>query len=1332
MSARTASILLAALALGLQASAAPAADPYVPPELEGWIPWVLEGADTRSCPWVGGPDGGDRLCAWPGSLELDVQRNGVAFMQSWTLYAEAWVPLPGDAAQWPAGVRAGERAVAVVADAESRPRVRLPAGDHRLEGRLGWSRAPASLRIPSEAGLVSLSVAGRVLANPRREGDRLWLAPRSDSPTAAEALRIQVWRRLADGLPAELESRVRLEVGGRSREQLLGRLLPPGFLPLRLDAPFPARLEPDGRLRAQLVPGTWEIRLVARADAPANAFAAPAGEGPWAEFETWSVAFDPEIRTVEPRGDSPVDPARAAVPPEWRGLPAFRLLPGEALALDEERRGLAEQQDRRLTLYRRLWLESGGALTAVDRLTATLASDWRLDMRPPWSLEAARQAGEPLLITAGPGEGARGVELRTTPVELQTIARAPARAELPATGWDADFDQVTLELQLPPSHRLLAAPGADSSPDDWLAGWSLADAFFALLAAVAAGRLLGWRWGLAAAALLILTWQEAGAPRWAWLAVLATAALASYAPEGRLKRTSRLLHGVALAALVLIALPFLGQQLTAALYPQLDRPSDIGRRPAVEVAAYDAAGLVGDEVRLSKRAAAPKAAAEEPPESPRPPAAEGPTQAGPGIPDWRHRGYRLGFSGPVAAGQDLRLIVVTPWLMSLIRIVSAILLALLAWRLTRLLPRPRLGSSPSATAAAPVALAGVTVLALLADPAGARAEVPDPAVLDELRARLLAPPACAPACATLESALVRVSGGELLIVLTAQAAARTAMAIPGSAGGWQPARVRMEGSEGVRQSDGGSLLLRVDAGVHRIELSGPLPEGDEWVVAFPQPPRRIAVELEGWEAAGLEDGRLVDGVLRLRRSTGGMSGAELEAATLPAFVAVERRVALDREWNVTTTVTRRSPPADPFTVEIPLLPGESVLDADVVVRNGRAVLAFGRGVARRVLHAALPTGDPLALEAPAALSRAETWQVRPGPGWRATFEGPPAGRVLPDATRVFRPRPGERLTVTAVAPEGVAGRTLALDRAELAVRSGRRSSTGHLELRYRSTTGGVHVLGLPPELVVTAVSAEGVPQQVRPRDGMLRLAVLPGEHQVLVEWDDPRAPGFGPATPAVDLGAPVANAWLSLDPGDNRWVLATFGPGRGPAVLYWSELLVFLVIAVLLARYAPTPLKARDWLLLGLGFSTFSWGVLIMIGAWIFAISARDRLPAPEPVWQFNLLQAALGLLTLLTLLAVAQAVPQALLGSPRMHIAGSGGGGLGWFLDRNTGELPAASAWTLPLWVWQAAMLAWALWLVFALVRWLRWAWRVWTGEGLFRGEITLPRRAAARGPSP
>jgi hypothetical protein len=51
----------------------------------------------------------------------------------------------------------------------------------------------------------------------------------------------------------------------------------------------------------------------------------------------------------------------------------------------------------------------------------------------------------------------------------------------------------------------------------------------------------------------------------------------------------------------------------------------------------------------------------------------------------------------------------------------------------------------------------------------------------------------------------------------------------------------------------------------------------------------------------------------------------------------------------------------------------------------------------------------------------------------------------------------------------------------------------------------------------------------------------------------------------------------------------------------------------------------------------------------------------------------------------------------------------------------------SISLWWYKLAMLAWALWLSFALTRWTRWAWEVFIRDGLWPG-----RRAASTVPPP
>ena len=209
-------------------------------------------------------------------------------------------------------------------------------------------------------------------------------------------------------------------------------------------------------------------------------------------------------------------------------------------------------------------------------------------------------------------------------------------------------------------------------------------------------------------------------------------------------------------------------------------------------------------------------------------------------------------------------------------------------------------------------------------------------------------------------------------------------------------------------------------------------------------------------------------------------------------------------------------------------------------------------------------------------------------------------------------------------------------------------------------------------------------------------------------------------TPRIDIGAPASNITLDLSLPDNRWLLATSGPRLGPAVLYWPELLVLILLAWVLGRIEWTPLRMHHWLLLGLGFSTFNWPVLGFVAAWILFVGARDKWRSDVSRVQYNLLQAAVVALTLLALVSIVTTLPDGLLGEPNMHVMGnnSHGNDLSWFADRSESVLPVATAVSVPIWAYKALILGWALWLSFALLKWLPWTWQCFAREGFFRSK--------------
>jgi len=105
--------------------------------------------------------------------------------------------------------------------------------------------------------------------------------------------------------------------------------------------------------------------------------------------------------------------------------------------------------------------------------------------------------------------------------------------------------------------------------------------------------------------------------------------------------------------------------------------------------------------------------------------------------------------------------------------------------------------------------------------------------------------------------------------------------------------------------------------------------------------------------------------------------------------------------------------------------------------------------------------------------------------------------------------------------------------------------------------------------------------------------------------------------------------------------------------------------------------------------------------------------------------------LSLSAVIALVAAIPSGLLGNPDMRIAGVGQAPheLKWFSDQASAVLPSPWVLSLSMWWYKAAMLLWALWLAFALVRWLPIAWRALGAGGFWRfappAKLSTPKTA-------
>ena len=602
----TLAVLCAGLALAAVANAEPFDAKALPPELAPWAPWVLDDVPDNACPAVDGA----AVCVWPGVLELDLSAEGGDFGGRVHADRPTLYPLPGDAQHWPQDVRLNGKPAAVL-DIDGLPHVALPVGDSSVEGTLVWQEMPEGVRIPRETAIVTVLVDGVEVPSPRRDEDGLlWLQSAEGPGAEGQALTLEVYRKITDGIPLLIETRIVLRASGEAREVDLGKALLDGTEIMSVTADVPARVDKDSRLRVQVRAGTHEVTLLARAKGAAEAFAAEARPEPWPAEEIWVWQADEVLRQVSLSGPPGVDPSRTSLPSEWTQLPAYLVQPGAKLALATSRRGEPEPPPDKLQLNREYWMDlDGGGFTVRDNLSGDLNRTWRLDLAAKGAaLGHVAIDGEDRLITQNPVTKLPGVEIRNGALALTAEWRLEGKANaLPAVGWSEDVQQLGATLNLPPGWSLITARGVDELPGTWWDEWDLFGFFFVLLVSLALGKLTRWHYGLVALLALVLLHMEAemGVVVFISLSLLITLGLLKVLPRrGVLHVVLRVSWWVSVVALVLALVPFSVEQIRKGLYPQIDE--------AGAFTDFNAAGAFGGLAMAKEAAPPPPVAVPEP------------------------------------------------------------------------------------------------------------------------------------------------------------------------------------------------------------------------------------------------------------------------------------------------------------------------------------------------------------------------------------------------------------------------------------------------------------------------------------------------------------------------------------------------------------------------------------------------------------------------------------------------------------------------------------------------------------------------------------------------
>ncbi len=1330
----------------------------IPPELARWRSWVLHGHEEALCP-SDYNNGAVVRCQWPSRLTVDVKDNGGLFEQRWRMFAEGWVDLPGSPRMWPDGVVVDGNSVAVV-NRKNRPAVKLAPGEHHIKGRFYWQRVPEMIKVPPSIGLIRLSVSGQLIESPVIDDQgRLWLQEQEGQAGREDRVKVRIFRLITDTIPMRVTTLLRLDVSGQSREIRLKAVLLQNLVPMEISSRLPARLDAGGQLLVQARAGHWEVRIIGRMPEQV------AKIGPGAAVhgnEVWSFQPQHHLRMVEVEGVPQVEPGQTEMPDSWRAYSAYLLKPEAVMQFREIRRGDPDPVPDQLRLFRRWWLDfDGGGFTLHDKVEGKLSRQWYLAVNAPVMLGRVAIDGKDQVITAQGSDGKAGVELRKGTLDLQSDARLAKRSStVNAVGWDHDFQKVSGELHLPPGWRLLAALGVDQVSDTWFQRWSLLDFFLVLIIALAVFKLRDWRWGILALVTMALIFHESGAPRLVWMHILAVLALLPLLPENWFKRMVGLWGIIAVGVLLVISIPFMVNQVRWGIYPQLAPHNDYGAvykaRPQTEQAIRQEAEQLErrrmpakSKLRLpsSKPAVSPPMTADLMVQSRgdkavwhQDPDALIPT--GPGLPQWHWHTVRLNWNGPVAKSQTMRLILVSPLINLLLAVLRVGLLGILIWGVIDWRPwwkkiQSHLNQN-KALLLVPLLLIGVSQ-----GPANAAGDLayPPPELLETLKQRLLEPPDCLPYCADISRLEVAVSDDDLRVMLKVHAAVRTAIPLPVNRKSWTPGQILLDNApiSALSRDKKGGLWAVIPSGLHTVIMLGNV--AGEGLIQIPLPlkPHLASYEATGWAVKGIMPNGTVGSSIqltRIQRKQASRSSAR-DSGRLPPFLQVRRTLQLGLTWQVNTSVTRVTPIGTPVVASIPLLVDESVTTAGLQVDDGHVLINMSSSQRHAAFTSTLKISPTIQLTAPRAVPWTETWVLDASPIWHCDLGGisvvhhqDRGGQWQPQ----WQPWPGERVTIKVHRPKALEGQALTVHNADLVLSPGRRLSRGELTLKIHASRGGQHTIELPPNTNLQEVRINKKSLPVRQDGQWVTVPLQPGRQTVSIKWHQLAPFQKLHKGPLIKVGQKAVNARVSFKMPQKRWILLTGGPRWGPAVLFWSYLAVIILAALGLGRLSLTPIKTWQWVLLGLGLTQVPAAMALVIVAWLVALGLREQRPAASHWLRFNLIQVGLIFLSVMAVIALFAAVKAGLIGQPDMQIAGnkSNSWTLNWTQDRIGDSLPQPWVLSLPLWCYRALMLAWSLWLAYALLGWLKWGWRSFSKEGAWKKKPPGKKKVLVTKPGP
>ena len=686
--------------------------------------------------------------------------------------------------------------------------------------------------------------------------------------------------------------------------------------------------------------------------------------------------------------------------------------------------------------------------------------------------------------------------------------------------------------------------------------------------------------------------------------------------------------------------------------------------------------------------------------------------SGPAVPQWRWRAHSIEIDGPVGPDHQISFVLLSPIftrMLSLLRIAALWCLLVIMFRSLGFRLPKQVGT---ATAALVLVIGSIC---FGSQPAAA--DVPSAAMLEELHRRVLDRRCQSTNCATILEGELKLDSTTFELNLKIASHGPAAVTVPGPLAALVATEVAVNAktTTALRRNAQNFLQVQVDDGLSTVTVKGLLTEATAFTLQFPDRPQYFVVSTTLWFVEGISPRGSVSDTVRLTSRSGAQKdsakgdklGSSKDGIELPNWFSVHREVLIADQISVTTEVRRLGESGRNTIASIPMLENERLTSEGVRADSGKAVITIPAGSETVSFSSAIPYTSDLVLKAVATQHVSEQWSVSCHSIVHCSFEGLTPAETIKDgvATGHWFPFPGEEARVKIQSLSGISGDLLTVDSVAHSLTWGTNVVEGRLDLAVRVTQQQNFVTTLPETAEVRSVSVVPPAAGSAATSGSVPLLLNPGNHQITISYTLGKEVSVKELTPKVSFSHPVHNISISVNPGSNRWLLWTGGVAWGPAIVFWSKLLILVCLTVAASSRGLLPCQLFGAVFLGLGLATLP---LIALGfplTWLVGIKlwpAIKRLSSRLPQW---VVLAAISLAALSAIASFYRIVQIGLVLQPPMLVAGnqSQASNLRWFLDHAGSVLPEPWVLSLPIYCWRTLAICWSVWLVLAICSWLK-----------------------------